>query len=78
MGYQSTLLARNKLDPDIGHNVYRLTTHCIGPITPEPNRVHRVNLERRVARDHVYGVDGAGAAHHYLEYDDLGSTSLRL
>jgi hypothetical protein len=44
MGYQTTLLARNKLDPNVGHNVYTLTVHYVWPITPKPNRVHRVNL----------------------------------
>jgi hypothetical protein len=44
MGYQTTLLAWNKLDPNIGHHVYGLTLHCIRPITPEPNRIHGVDL----------------------------------
>ncbi len=77
MGHQTTLLTRNKLDPNSRYDVDGLTIRFVGPITPEPNRVHGLRLQRRIAGDNVYRIDGSGVTHHYLEYDDLGPLSLR-
>ena len=78
MGYQTALLARDKIHPDIRHHVNGLAIRHVRPIAPEPHRIHRLSFQSRIARDNVKWIDGTGMTHHYLEHNGLGSMSLLL